>query len=288
MLIFLPQAGAFAEDNVDSSGILADIRTYTYHTWKLAEKIEESITLALVYLNEWLITPDAANNQDTTARLQSDFSTYTNTILSTTQINNTLQSGLTKAFLGPYATPEVLPFANDITYQTLLGFPYYSKDPRETEEGTDPARNYIFNAAGLRLNHAIPRPDWKGTDASKQKYQDFYKTVSAIQTFNIHVLGELYADYKNGGAASAQQASLIQQASNSDWFSVVASEHIGLVLRQILMYNAQMLVVATQILQTQKELLASQAMTNSLMILNNQGNETVLLKTATGQLSAPL
>jgi len=294
VLTLLPQSKAIADDA--SVAVLSRIEAYTQLTYQYLYSIDKSVNLILTFLNEWLITPSASDTNDKTGQLQSDFSTYTNTILTTTSINNDLQQNLTSDFLGSEVTPTSAPYTNDLTYQTLLGIPYFSPDPRIKDlianqnyaeaAGLDPARNYIKNTAGLNIKHILPRDDWQGSDADKQRYKDFYNTVSSIQTFNIHVLGEIYADYKNGGAASAQQANLIQQASNSGWFSVVASEHIGLVLRQILMYNSQLLVVTSQLLQTQKEVLAAQAMTNSLLVLGNQFNENMLLNRATGQSSS--
>ncbi len=284
VLILIPGTNAIADE---SEGLLADIRKYVFYVSESAKSIDDKLTMALIYLNEWLITPDANDKNDKTAELQANFSNYTNTALNTTSINNELQKDLTQDFLGSNVTTVSAPYANDLTYQTLLGFPFFNPDPRNQSQNPkiDAARNYIKNTAGLNIQHILPQDNWKGSDAAKQKYQNFYNTVASIQTFNIHVLGEIYSDYKNGGAASAQQASLIQQASNSGWFSTIASEHIGLVLRQILMYNSQLLVVATQMLQTQKEMLAAQAMTNSLLVLGNQFNENNLLGQATGQIA---
>src|SRR5690242_9942375 len=52
--------------------------------------VNTNLTLALTYLNEWLITPSSSST-DTTGRLQSDFATYTNNILNLQQTGNTLQ-----------------------------------------------------------------------------------------------------------------------------------------------------------------------------------------------------
>jgi len=280
-------AGTSTDTSTDTSSsgdALTDIRKFTWHTWHQLKTVNANLTLIFNQLNQWLVTPPVTSpSPDPTSMLQSNFATYTTNIQNTQATGNSLQKTLTANFLGTDVTTGSVPYANDMTYQTLMGFPWFSPDPRsEATPGIDPAQNYIINAAALNQTHQIPIMEsgtngWQGTDVQKQKYQNFYETISAIQTFNAHVLGEIYADYKNGGAASASQANLIQQASNSAWFTIVQSEPIGLVLRQILMYTSQSLSVMTQILQTEKELLASQAMTNTLLIVGNQFTEQTLL-----------
>lgn len=286
-LTVLPPAKVLADDST-----MPSTQENTWRTWNYARQIESDLTLLLIFFQQWLMTPSMYTQDNSTAKLQSNFSNYTNNILKIADINNNLQNQLTYDFLGDKVTVESAPYVNDLTYQTLLGKPYINPDPRIATymkslnlaglKNLDPARNYIKNIAGVNIRHVLPDDNWKGGDVDKQNYKNFYNTISSIQTFNFHILGEIYADYKNGGAASAQQAKLIQQASNSDWFSQVATEPVGLVLRQLLMYNSQLLVIANQLLQTQKEMLAAQAMSNTLIVLGNQFNETLLLNRATG------
>ena len=135
----------------------------------------------------------------------------------------------------------------------------------------------------MNITHTIPGPNWRGTEENKQKYLSYYSSISAIQTFNGYLLSQLYADYVNGRQYTQQQTALIQQASSSDWFTHVASESIGVVLRKILMYNSQLYVLMTELVQTQKQLLSAQAMTNTLLIIGNQFTENQLISKATGQ-----
>ncbi|EKD73667.1 MAG: hypothetical protein ACD_45C00229G0005 [uncultured bacterium] len=258
---------------------LAYIMQYTYETAQTAYHIQEYVYQSLVIANSWVL-PDTT---ETTANLQSSFANLTGAALqnATTQIN--LQPQLTKDFFGTAITKNTVPYANDMAYQTLLGQLYFNPDPRKTNQNTvDPAYNYLKNVAGLNISHTVPGLNWSGTPENKLKYMNYYTSVSAIQTYNGYLLSQLYADYVNGGELNKQQVALIQQASGSDWFTHVASENIGVVLRQILMYNSQLYVVMTQLLQTQKETLAAQAMTNTLLVIGNQFTESQLISKATG------
>jgi len=257
---------------------LAYITQFTYETAQAAYYIEQYTYGVLTILNSWVL-PDKS---DATANLQSGFVNMTNAAIQNSATQNTAQQQFTQDFLSGINAGSV-PYANDFTYQTLLGQPYFNPDPRiQNGENVNPVFNYIKNAAGLNIVHRTPNRNWKGSDKDKQNYQNFYTTVSAIQTYNAYVLSQLYADASNGNQLTQQQNALMQQASNSDWFAQVASENIGIVLRQILMYNSQVYVLLTQLLQTQKQLLSAQAMTNTLLVLGNQFTEMQLLTKATG------
>lgn len=284
-LVLFPGKGAWGETtSAASSDVLTDIRNYTYSTWQTVKTISAAVATILTDVSGWVALPEHSPGDKSTA-LAEFFAQQTANALSLQDATSTQQTGLSRISLGSDVNENSVPYANDLTWQTLLGAPVFPNDNRQT----DAALNYVVNAAGLNTPHVIPimTSDWKGSDTDKKNYQNFYKTISSIQTFNAYVLGELYADYHSGGTASYSQAKLIQQASNSEWFATVMSEPIGLVLRQLLMYNSQNLAIMTQLLQTQKELLAAQAMANTLMIVGNQFNESLLLGKATGQMAAP-
>ena len=250
------------------------IAKYTYDTATAAYYIEQYTYGALAILNNWIL-PDKT---DTTANLQSSFTGVTNAALQNATTQQNLQTQLAQDYLGS----ADLPFLNDMTYQTLLGQLYLKPDPRiQAGQTVNPAYNYIKNAAGLNIYHRPPSSNWKGNPKDIENYQNFYATILSIQSYSAFLLSQQYADYANGGQLSKQQTTLMQQASNSDWFTQVASESIGVVLRQILMYNSQSYVLLTQLLQTQKQALAAQAMTNTLIVLGNQFNEVQLLNKAT-------
>jgi hypothetical protein len=286
---------------LDVALILAAIKKDTGEILHAVDSIPSQLNTiieAVVALNVTWTQPDST---DTSANLQSSFATMTDTVIKNSALQTSIQSKLLNDFLQPtasaampnYVTPPTavtaqnFPFANDMTFQTLLGQPYFAKDPRPTTDANknqivvDPTYNYIKNAAGLNITHVIPGQYWSGSQEARQKYFNFYTTINAIQTYDAYILGQLYSDFANGPQLTNQQNALMKQASNSDWFSQVATENIGVVLRQILMYNSQTFVLLTQLLQTQRQALAAQAMTNTLIVLGNQFNERSLLNDAT-------
>lgn len=159
-----------------------------------------------------------------------------------------------------------LPYnANSLSFNILNG---QKLDPRKDKD-TPPeelATNYIKHLAGANftLNQVLPAPDAKPSD-----YQNYYDTVTSIESFNAKVLSGLM----NVGAASEKRDYLIAQASSSDWFKTIATEELGLVLRHILMYDSQIYVEISRLGRTQQEMVAAQAMTNTLLII--QASQTV-------------
>jgi hypothetical protein len=262
-----------------SASYLKDIRDYTYAILakvnSLPAFIKESTKLAL----SWL----APDNSASTAALQRDFTTLYNVSVQNTETQKDYQKTLLNDFFT--ANKTRVPHPNDLTYQTLLKQPYLpfvagiNRTPQEQEE--EAVKNYVQYASSLNIAHLLPTKD---DTRSANAYRNFYQTVSAVQTFNGYILSSLYADYKNNNAIKKTQDSLVKQASDSDWFTQIASENMGVVLRQILLYNSQVYVLLTQLLETQKKLLISQAMNNSLLIANSQVNEGLLYTKAGGSL----
>ncbi len=126
------------------------------------------------------------------------------------------------------------------------------------------------------MSHAVPGSGWTGNQSDQTNYATFYRAVNAIQTYDFYVMSEIYTDANAG--LTAAQTQLLSQASTSNWFAQIASEQIGIVLRQLLMYNSQTFVVLSQLLQTQKELLMGQAMNNTILILQGSTNESLMLE----------
>lgn len=174
-----------------------------------------------------------------------------------------------------------LNYANDLTYSTLLGMPVFARDPRN-KAGSQPvnaAYNYIKNAAGLNMYHPVPNPSWKEGKA-KKRYQNYFNTVMAVESFDSYILSTQLAD---GNQLNDLQKTLVNQASDpAAWITQVASEKIGFVLRQILLYQSQLFIVMTQMVQSQKQMVTAQAMTNSLLIAINQVNENMMISNAQG------
>ncbi len=254
------------------------IAIYTFQTAAAAIEIQKSTSGALTALNDLMMKDDGKST--TTATLQKSFYDVTAAALANTTLQNTAVVSFTDDFLNN----AKLPYSNDITYQTMQGNLYIKPDPRQK---VNPAYNYIKNVAGLNITHAVPDKDWSGSAEDKQAYRNFYTTISAIQTYNAYILSDLYAESTNGNKLNKAQNDLITQASSPDWFAQVASESIGNVFRQILMYNSQSYVVLTQLLQTQKQMLSTQAMTNTLIVLGNQFTENQLLNKAKMTMTQP-
>ncbi len=252
------------EESLSSSTLLAEIVVHTRHT-------AEGVYTLLSFLNNWMLLADKS---DLTKQVQSQFTTLTSDVIKNASTQNATQLKLTQDFLQNVPLLEI----NDITYESLLGQLYISPDPRG--EKTDVAYNYIKNAAGLNIRHVTPDERWEGEESDKKAYKNFYTTISSIQTYSAYLLGQMYADVANGTNLTEQQNKLMQQASSPAWLTDIASENIALVLRQILMYNSQIYVTLTQLLQTQKQSLAAQAMTNTLIVLGNQFTETQLVSKA--------
>lgn len=230
------------------------------------------------FIANW-INPD---NTQTTATLQGYFSAASTGYTDEYKLNAfTTQSQLLKDFFGPKPPDNV----NDLSYVSILGGSYVSPDPRKNNNSNiDPAYNYTKNAAGLTITHPVADNTWAGKDEAIKRYMNYYNTVNSVQTFDSWVLGQTYSELKSGFPFAKQQWNLIAQASTSDWFTQVASENIGVVLRQILMYDSQILVALTEMLRVQKEQLQASAMTNTLLVLSNLQNESYLIKDAQGKI----
>lgn len=266
---------AFADD-----GGNGNIEALLTLIWKNTVAILGDVDSLPNYVANW-INPDTSSG---TATIQGYFSNASQGYIQEYVANvSNQQSQFMKDFLGADATATSFPNANDLTYQTLMGTLYFNPDPRKNSS-VDPAYNYAKYAAGLNITHARPMGTWRGKSTAIQQYNNYYNSVMAVQSFNAWVMGQAYSNYKTGFPFEKQQWNLIAQASNSNWFQEVASENIGVVLRQILMYDSQILVALTQLLQTQREQLTAQAMTNTLLVLSNQTTENYLAKDAQGAL----
>ena len=261
---------------------LGYISNNTYNTLVAVNNIPGYLNILMTMIANWQ-QPDTSQ---ATATIQGQFTSSTSAVISNLTTRVSLQRRVLGDLFGSNVTPATVPYANDMAYTTLLGSPYFQPDPRVDGSANvpDAAYNYFKNVAGVNITHVVPDNSWRGSSVNKQAYFNFYNTISAIQSYNAYVLSDAYVEAKNGYQPLGLQLSLMTQASSSDWFTTVSSETIGAVLRQILMYNSQMYVVLIQLLQTQKELLASQAMANTLMVVGNQFTETQLLAKATGRI----
>jgi hypothetical protein len=261
---------------------LKNIQDNTYKILVIVNDFPVYLTNMSTFALSWLKPDDS----DSTANMQGNFTAlgtiFANNI--SAQNDRNLQLALTASLFGlsstadlanPSDKPKILatvPNINDLTYNSLLGSPIVLKGVPPA----DYAYNYILNTSGLNMQHVSLPSNPPGKKQDIARYRNYYNIANAVQSFNGYIQGGLYAESKNGNALSAAQTALVQQATQSSWFTQIASEELGKVLRQILMFQSQTYVLLTQSIQVQKQLLLAQTMTNTLLILNNQTNESLM------------
>lgn len=268
-----------AETGGASEAYLAAIKKNTDGILKAVSTLPTALDnlskLALSWMN-------AEDDTDTTAKLQESFANLGDAINKDQTKQIDLQQKLQGELFGTAVTRASLPNANDVSYSSLLSRPFFSPDPRNQNGNikADPSYNYIKNAGGVNVAHVVPG-NWSGGPKSQAKYISYYNTVMSVQSYDAYLLSDMYASYINGSLFSKLQTNLITQASGSNWFAQVFSEDIGIVLRHILVYTSQSYVLLGEMLKTQKQAVAAQAMTNTLLILMNQNGESLLVQNAT-------
>src|SRR3990167_728268 len=166
-----------------------------------------------------------------------------------------------------------LPNVNDLVYSTLMGTPPVPSAPVDLYA-------YIKNASGFSIHHPIPEKVWQGDEEARERYTNYYNTITSIQSFNSYIISQLAIDSSLKSGVSQDQ--LVTQASSSSWISQIATEELGRVLRQILLFESQNYVLNTQIQQSLRSMVAAQAMTNSLLIAMNYTNENQMIRNAKG------
>lgn len=235
---------------------------------------------------QYALNVQKTDDSQQTKDMQGNFAATGSAIISDVAQQLASQPTFNSDLLGTDATKETLPNGNDLVYSTMLGQPLFNPDPRNKPGApptANPPYNYIKNAAGMSLSHTLPRFNWRGAPTDLTKYTNYYNTIMAVESYNGYILSNQLVELQNGNGLSTAQMNLVKQASDSaNWLAPVAAEEIGKVLRQILIFESQSYVLTTQLLQTQKQLLAAQVMTNALLIANNQTNEGIMLAKAQG------
>ncbi len=272
---------AFAQ----SDALLQQIANNTQAIMQSVSNLPAYIQQATAFILMWTNT----DSSDTSKNLGQAFQDYQTSISANykAQASTTIQQRLLKDFFGD-ATPSTFIDANDVVYQIFpmqpQKFLYFNPDPRATNQQSAPdyAYNYLRYASGLNVSHIKPEPAWNGKKTQKDRYNAYYYSISAVQTYNAYALSNLYANYNNGDNLSKTQQALITQASSSDWFTQVGGENISVVVRQILMYESQIYVLLSHMYNLEKQMLTAQTMNNTLLILLNQYNEDVMVKKADG------
>lgn len=298
--------GLLAAIKVDTDAILVAVQ-------RLPNQIQQMITAALnAYMQQTWLKPDDAASGLSASSLIPSFTALDGILLSdkANQDDPQFQLKLIAAMLHqPLSSfssignkgPQVLlsvPNLNEITYTTLLGVPPINL--KNATSAGDPALAYIRNASTENFVHELPPPLTVTVDsatgaqtwdspvpvkdkASLLRYKLYFDTIMAAKTFGGYVLSDQYAD-KN--QLSQTQSDLLKKASDTSpngWYANIASEDMGSVYRQLLMFESQNFILMTQLVRTQKQLLTAQVLTNSLLIANNRLNEGLMADKAFGR-----
>ena len=290
-LIYISTASGDASSD---SALLKQIEQHTRDTANFLNTLPEHIQKLNNLISAWMKTDDS----DTTIGLQTSFKQLTDLLKTDLNTQQSQQSTLNQSLLNNdganvfninnnenkastvVADSKTLWYANDLVYSSVLGQPYFAKDPRGKNGAAkiDPALNYIKNASGINIYHVIPNAGWGGKLEAISRYQNYFNIVMAAESFNAYVLSNQYADRNQ---LNTLQAKLLDQATDqAKWFAQVGSENIGFVLRQLLLYQSQLYVLMTQLIQSQRQMVTAQAMTNSILIAANQTNESLLVSNA--------
>lgn len=260
--------------------LLEAIRVNTYET---LGRINE-LPSYLQQLGEFMYAWTKEDKSNFTANLQLDFSQMGNVLLLGLEPDNvkSTQNALNKDLLGPNPTVDSIWYANDLVYSTLLGNPFFADDPRKDRTGkliANPQYNYIKNVSGINLMHIRPGTNWQGTRSNQDKYQNYFNTIMAAESFGGNAL---ISHYLEGNQFNVIQQKLLLKATDSNWMAEVASEDIGLVLRQLLLFQSQLYVLMTQSVQLQKQVIVAQVAGNSIAIAGFTPLETLLSANAQG------
>lgn len=242
------------------------------------------------FLNSFVGTWLEQDKSPTTGTLAGNLTSVSNAIMQNRAVQMSLLQRLNTDLMGPSVTVKTLPEANDLVYSSLVGLPYFPQDPRNDpqrpNQRVDSAYNFIRNASGILTAHEIPG-NWSGDPADQLTYIHYYDSTMAIESFNSFILSDMYAEALNGGPFTKAQEALISQAKDNNWFPTVGSEPLGVVLRQMLMYESETFILLTQLIQIQKQLLAATVMGNTVGILQNGANEITLKNKAKNPPGSP-
>lgn len=266
----------------DTNTLLKQIAQNTYNMLEAVNNVPNYLDSLTKQALSWLAIEDQEDSY--IVKTQTDFATLGNLL---TQINTDQKNSQTQVtadlfamepidFTTPSQSPKVLetiPDINDLSYASLIGVPPVAK-------GSFNPSNYLHNALGATLPHIAPDKTWPGSRINKIKYTGYYKNIMAVNSFNAYVLSGLIAENSNGNKLSPLHDKLITEASQSSWLAQIATEELGKVLRDILLFQSQNYVLMTKSIQLQKQQLTAQVLTNSLLIGTNVQTEAGLFQRA--------
>lgn len=263
---------------------LSNIMQYTQGTMQAVQQLPEYLRSIVEMCLSWM-TPDTGESSIIT-NTQADFAALGQAanLSSQTVDSQNVQAQLLADLIGvdpgkfSGKDPQILnsiPYINNIAYSSMVGL-------RPVANAQFNSYDYVKFAAGLNIPHPSPNPGWQGSKPAIEKYTHYFNTIAAIQSFNAYVLGKVAADAGVNQQAETARANLISKASDSAWIAQIATEELGKVLREILLFESQNYVLNAQAHRSQSDLLVAQAMTNSLLILYNRQQETQMLNKAMG------
>jgi hypothetical protein len=268
-----------------SESYLARIAEYTYRTMTAVENLPTYFHEYAELAKSWMAKDDAEDSfttksQEQFAQLGQAFSKSMES-QNSPQVQQQIMADMLGVPVSEFQGKEPpiaisLPTVNDLSYATLIGAPPLAnanKDPYE----------YVKNASGFSYHHPIPDPLWEGKENAKKRYSDYFNTITAIQSYSAYLISQLGTDAAANPKVVTLQNKLINDASSSSWIAQIATQELGKVLRQILLFESQSYVLNTQIQQAQRQQIAATAMTNSLLILLNQVNENQMIRNAQGK-----
>lgn len=273
----------YQDPNTPNGNYLKEIANYTN---AIMQYVNTSLNTFITNAGPLVLSWMAFDQSASTSNLQGNFTIVGSTLNQDTVDQLNLQSRLNTDLLSGTGYQ----YPNDITFSTLLGA-YPTLDPRnpppQGQPKVDPGYNYIKNASGINFTHLAP-PTSGGPAYSRKVYSDYYNSIMSVESYNGYLLSNLYAEYANKHQLSTAQTALVNQVTaggssgNPSWIATVATEPLGIVLRQILMFVSQSYVLTTELVKVEKQMVAAQAMTNTLLILNMQSTESLLYGQAKG------
>ncbi len=269
------------------SGLLQQIADNTYNMLTQVNNLPTYMTDIVEMAQSWLATDDDPTNSFITQN-QGDFASLgywfsqnavTQAGMSTQTMAMVVNQPIT-AFTQPERQPDVLtalPTVNSLAYSSMIGAP-----PIDPSKASFDPNIYLQAASGAYFNHATPVSTWTGKPRDYSAYSAYYRTVMASESFNTYIFSGLVAENQSGNQIQTLQTNLTNQATSSAWLAQIATEELGKVIRQILLFESQNYVLMSQLLKVEKQQLQAQAMTNSLLIATGFTNERLMASSAQG------
>jgi hypothetical protein len=270
---FADTAPAAGSASGDTNKILTVIAGYTASILSQINQLPAYIQSITQMADSWLGVGDSTNSIQVIGDNQLDFTKLMTTIQTARSEQNQMASSLTSTAitLGSYnVNKPLLPAnANSLVYSIAVanGTPLTQSDRTAKAPNPPKLSEYIRYLSGVGITLPQPSPTWPRDEATNsfseptaKAYEGYYNMAMAIQSYNAYVFSEL----NNQQQKSAIQDKLTSRASAKDWFLQIATEPLGVVLREILMYQSQSYVALTQLIALQQQQLMATTITNSL------------------------